>query len=162
MRRLSKVCDSRRQPIARLLLAIAVFAILLASCASFKHLTLVSNTFPGAKDCGKCHVEIYHEWSESDHAHAYTNPHFRAATDDYRFESCLSCHAPEPTTDGSTLPPFGRPAVRKGSPASPVTSIRVLLRVRWSRPAKFIRIRSASGRKSTTAAAFAAGAMKAP
>ncbi|RPJ38621.1 MAG: hypothetical protein EHM35_04100 [Planctomycetaceae bacterium] len=110
MRRLSKVCDSWKQPIARLPLAIAAVAILLASCASFKHLTLVSNTFPSAKDCGKCHVEIYHEWSESDHAHACTNPHFRAATDDYRFQSCLSCHAPEPalTTYTPALRAAGR------------------------------------------------------
>jgi len=106
LRRLSKLCDSRRRPVGRLLLVIAAAAVLVASCASLKHLTLVSNTFPRAKECGKCHVEIYHEWSQSDHAHAYTNPHFQAATDDYRFESCLSCHAPEPTLTDHT------PAVR--------------------------------------------------
>jgi len=90
---------------------IAVLTVLLVSCASFKHLTLVSNTFPRARDCGKCHVEIYHEWSGSDHAHAYTNPHFRAATDDYKFESCLSCHAPEPTLTDRT--PAARAAGRE-------------------------------------------------
>ena len=84
----------------------ATLAIALASCASFEHLTQVSNTFPPAKDCGKCHVEIYNEWSQSDHAHAYTNPHFREATNDYAFADCLDCHAPEPRWTA------GQPAVR--------------------------------------------------
>ncbi len=107
MRIFCKPCDSERRLVTRLLLAVAAAAVLGASCASFKHLTQVSNTFPEAEDCGKCHVEIYHEWSQSDHAHAYTNPHFRAATDDYRFTSCLGCHAPEPTLTAHT------PAVRE-------------------------------------------------
>jgi len=33
--------------------------------------------------------------AQSDHAKAYINPEFRKATDDYTFESGLSCHAPE-------------------------------------------------------------------
>jgi hypothetical protein len=68
----------------------------LAGCASFEHLTTVVNRIPEARECGKCHVEIYREWAQSDHAKAYTNPEFRQATDDYAFESCVSCHAPEP------------------------------------------------------------------
>ncbi len=96
LRRLSKLCNPRRQPVAMLSLAAVAGVVLLVSCASFKHLTQAGDTFPNAKECGKCHVEIYHEWSQSDHAHAYTNPHFRTTTDDYRFENCLSCHAPEP------------------------------------------------------------------
>jgi hypothetical protein len=84
----------------------ATAAILLASCASFQHLTQVSSTFPAARECGKCHVEIYQEWSQSDHARAYTNPHFCAATNDYSFENCLGCHAPEPALPAHT------PAVR--------------------------------------------------
>lgn len=97
LRRLSRLCDSRSRPMAKLLLVTAVLAVLLASCVSFKHLTQVSDIFPRAKECGKCHVEIYREWSQSDHARAYTNPHFQAATDDHEFEDCASCHAPEPT-----------------------------------------------------------------
>jgi hypothetical protein len=68
----------------------------LAGCASFEHLTTVTDEIPKAKECGKCHVEIYQEWAQSDHAKAYINAEFRQATDDYAFESCLSCHAPEP------------------------------------------------------------------
>jgi hypothetical protein len=82
--------------------AMAALAVLLASCASFQHLTQGGSTFPTARECGQCHVDIYREWSESDHAHAYTNPHFRSATNDYSFESCLSCHAPEPVRTDHT------------------------------------------------------------
>lgn len=74
----------------------------LVSCASFEHLTQVSDTFPNAKECGKCHIDIYEEWAESDHAGAYANPHFRAATDDHSFNDCLNCHAPEPTWTAGT------------------------------------------------------------
>jgi hypothetical protein len=58
--------------------------------------------FPQADQCGKCHVEIYNEWLQSDHASAYTNPHFRQATDNYSFGDCLNCHAPEPAVTDTT------------------------------------------------------------
>ncbi|MGR3310118.1 MAG: multiheme c-type cytochrome [Candidatus Brocadiales bacterium] len=81
--------------------------VLFASCASFEHLTMVrEQIFPHAVQCGKCHVEIYNEWLQSDHASAYTNPNFRQATDDYSFEDCLNCHAPEPTV--ADTPPVAR------------------------------------------------------
>ncbi len=95
----------------------AVLAVLMASCASFKHLTQVNDTFPPAKDCGKCHVAIYQEWAQSDHAQAYTNPHFREATDDYAFADCLSCHAPEPMLTA------GRPTVRSAGREEGVTCV---------------------------------------
>ena len=69
----------------------------LTGCASFDYLTRVTEEFPKAKQCGKCHVEIYHEWSVSDHATAYVNPHYRQITDEYAFDDWLSCHAPQPT-----------------------------------------------------------------
>lgn len=79
--------------------------ILFASCASFEHLTMVTEgSFPQAEQCGKCHVEIYQEWLNSDHAKAYTNDHFRQATNNYSFEDCLSCHAPQPSaTDNPAI-----------------------------------------------------------
>jgi len=94
-----------------------MLAIGLASCASFKHLTQVSNTFPQAKDCGKCHIDIHQEWAASDHAHAYSNPHFRAATDDHAFGECLNCHAPEPMLTAHT------PAVRSTRREEAVTCV---------------------------------------
>lgn len=110
LKRSSRHCDGRRRSAWRLVIPATVLAVGLASCASFEHLTQVSNTFPPAKDCGKCHVDIYHEWSQSDHAQAYVNPHFRTATDDYAFERCLSCHAPEPrlTADRPVVRSTGR------------------------------------------------------
>lgn len=87
-------------------LSAAVIIVSLAGCGSFDYLTQVTEQFPRAKQCGKCHVEVYHEWAVSDHASAYTNPHYRRATDDYTFNRCLSCHVPEPTL--SDRPPIAR------------------------------------------------------
>jgi len=109
LRRLSKPCDSSGRLVLKSLLA-AALAAGIVSCASYEHLTQVSNTFPPAQDCGKCHIDIYQEWSQSDHAGAYTNPHFQAATNDYAFDDCLSCHAPEPMLTVET--PAVRPAKR--------------------------------------------------
>lgn len=117
MKMCSKHCDSRTQPIHRLVLATTTLTLCLLSCASFEYLTQVSNTFPHAKDCGKCHVAIYQEWSQSDHAGAYTNPHFQAATNDYAFEDCLNCHAPEPMLTAET------PALRSSLREDGVTCV---------------------------------------
>lgn len=77
-------------------------------CMSFDYLTDVTDDhFPQASKCGKCHIAIYDEWSGSDHAHAFTNPHFQSATHDYTFKDCLNCHAPEPRVSAS-LPKIRR------------------------------------------------------
>lgn len=48
-----------------------------------------------AKSCGRCHAEIYKDWSTSMHANAWTDPYFQA---DYAFDGslqiCLNCHTP--------------------------------------------------------------------
>jgi hypothetical protein len=48
-----------------------------------------------AKECGKCHVEEYAEWSSSMHSMAWTDPYYQI---DYIFEGsqqiCLNCHIP--------------------------------------------------------------------
>ena len=31
-----------------------------------------------AEECGRCHQDIYREWKESIHAHAYADPFFQA------------------------------------------------------------------------------------
>jgi hypothetical protein len=97
--------------------AATTLAACLLSCASFEHLTQVSSTFPQAKECGKCHIDIYQEWSKSDHAGAYTNAHFQTATNSYAFDDCLSCHAPEPVLTANT------PAVRSAKRAEGVTCV---------------------------------------
>jgi hypothetical protein len=48
-----------------------------------------------AKECGKCHEEIYREWSGSMHAKAWVDPYFQV---DYAYDGsrqiCLNCHTP--------------------------------------------------------------------
>jgi nitrate/TMAO reductase-like tetraheme cytochrome c subunit len=91
---------------------LAVFV--LVGCASFdklkpiseEELNRVSGSFPQAETCGHCHSDIYDEWRQSPHAHAYTNEAFRNATSDYQFDGCLACHAPDPEFTK------GRPSVR--------------------------------------------------
>lgn len=67
---------------------------------------MVLEEFPRAATCEHCHGEVFAEWSASPHAKAYTNAHFREATDEYRFNACLGCHAPEPMVTND------RPSVR--------------------------------------------------
>jgi hypothetical protein len=90
---------------------IAAAAWLLAGC-SMPDLTRVSSgQFPRPLSCADCHVDIFDEWQHSPHARAFSNPRFRAATDNYRFQQCLGCHAPEPIlTPGE---PEARPADRE-------------------------------------------------
>ena len=96
-----KNCNTFTQT-SYMLVLIAMGLTILASCSSFDHLTMVTDeSFPQAGQCGKCHVDIYHEWLTSDHAKAYTNPHFRQATNNYSFEDCLTCHAPQPSVADS-------------------------------------------------------------
>jgi len=109
--------ESRTWPITGPVLAIAALTVGLVSCASFEHLTQVSDAFPQAKECGKCHIDIYDEWSKSDHARAYMNPHFQAATDGHTFGDCLNCHAPEPKWTADV------PAVRSSQRDEGVTCV---------------------------------------
>jgi hypothetical protein len=48
-----------------------------------------------AKDCGRCHREIYREWAGSMHALAWTDPYFQV---DFKYDGslqvCLNCHTP--------------------------------------------------------------------
>ena len=72
------------------------------------HLELFAkNMYPSAKECAKCHEQIYKEWSVSSHAYAAVSPMF------HRFEQqinnlsqgtvgyfCLRCHSPVGTEMG--------------------------------------------------------------
>ena len=104
-----KYCKTSDRFTARfiaLVLLMTAFAVYLVSCASFDHLTTTTPQFTPAAGCGKCHIEIYSEWSQSSHAEAYTNYHYSEATKNYSNESCLGCHAPQPTV--SSEPPTVR------------------------------------------------------
>ena len=72
------------------------------------HLDLYSETlFPSAKECRKCHEEIYDEWAGSSHAYAAISPMFHkfeqtihALTQGTISYFCYRCHAPVATTIG--------------------------------------------------------------
>lgn len=51
--------------------------------------------FPGSKECGDCHIDIYNEWVGSSHSKSYTSEEFRASTNNYEFRFCMGCHVPE-------------------------------------------------------------------
>jgi hypothetical protein len=75
---------------------ILLCALILFGCKSFDYLTKIENTFPVAKTCGDCHIDIYKEWSQSAHAQAFLSPDFIIATQEGSFVNCVSCHTPEP------------------------------------------------------------------
>ncbi|MFQ5862447.1 MAG: multiheme c-type cytochrome [Candidatus Brocadiales bacterium] len=91
-------------------------ALLLATGCSYPELVERGERAPTSERCGECHIAIYNEWKESPHARSFSNPEFREATYDYRFDFCLGCHAPESVY---TLPILGgraastRPVLRQ-------------------------------------------------
>ena len=80
----------------RIFFLIVICFSVLIGCKSFDYLTKTENTFPVAKTCGDCHVDIFHEWSQSAHARAFTSSYFLANTNEGKFSECLACHTPEP------------------------------------------------------------------
>ncbi len=84
--------------ISGMLIVIAILAIS-SGCKLIENLhpELVKrgDEFPGSKECGDCHIDIYNEWAESSHSKSYTNEEFRVSTNNYEFKFCLGCHVPE-------------------------------------------------------------------
>ncbi|KHE93569.1 MAG: putative heme protein, partial [Candidatus Scalindua brodae] len=72
-----------------------LFQKMLTSMDMHPELVKRSEEFPGSHKCGDCHIDIYKEWSESTHSKSYINEEFRVATNNYEFEFCIRCHAPE-------------------------------------------------------------------
>lgn len=54
--------------------------------------------FSSSRSCAACHLDVYEEWSRSQHAFAFTNPVDRRQdmTDGFRKRDCVPCHAPRP------------------------------------------------------------------
>jgi len=77
-------------------IAMLLCALILIGCKSFDYLTKIENTFPVAKTCGDCHIDIYKEWSQSAHARAFLSSDFMVITQEGTLADCISCHAPEP------------------------------------------------------------------
>ncbi len=51
---------------------------------------------PSVAACGRCHADVYREWSQSLHARAWTNENVLRATRNFERESCRACHSPLP------------------------------------------------------------------
>lgn len=48
-----------------------------------------------ANECGACHLDIYNEWKNSTHAHAWTDPQYQAELKNNKgLFVCLNCHIP--------------------------------------------------------------------
>jgi hypothetical protein len=90
--------------------------------SDFKALTKVGVESPSAADCGKCHIDIYHEWQASPHAQSYVSDSYRKATREHDFDKCTGCHAP------STVFAEGTPTTRPQRPEEGVTCITCHLR----------------------------------
>ncbi len=63
--------------------------------------------FPSARQCAKCHQQIYDEWASSSHAYASISPMFQRFEDTINKLAqgtigyfCMRCHAPVATTVG--------------------------------------------------------------
>ncbi len=93
-----------------------------SAAADFKALTKVEVVSPSAADCGKCHIDIYHEWQNSPHAQSYRSDGYNKATREHEFDKCTGCHAP--------LTVFGKgtPTTRPHRPEEGVTCITCHLR----------------------------------
>ena len=57
-----------------------------SAAADFKALTKVEVVSPSAADCGKCHIDIYHEWQKSPHAQSYSSDGSNKATREHDFD----------------------------------------------------------------------------
>jgi hypothetical protein len=51
---------------------------------------------PAARDCERCHQEVYREWETSLHASAWRSEAFQRASAGARAQECVGCHAPAP------------------------------------------------------------------
>ncbi len=83
--------------------------LVLSGQAQAKSKKLSETDFVSAKECGKCHQEIYSQWSQSMHSKSATDPLYRAVIDEMvrqtggaRKDFCLSCHLPVASSTGKT------------------------------------------------------------
>lgn len=78
------------------MIPLLLLALLLAGCERFETVFVEEDLLqrPPAKRCSDCHTEIYNEWKESRHFHAWTSENFRIESENYGKLKCLPCHAP--------------------------------------------------------------------
>ncbi len=78
------------------MIPLLVAVLIISSCQKFEEVFVEEDLLqrPQAKRCADCHAEIYKEWKESRHFHAWTSENFRLESENYTKTKCLSCHAP--------------------------------------------------------------------
>lgn len=71
---------------------------------------LSPSDFTSATECGKCHEEIYNQWSQSMHSRSVSDPVYRAVFREMMTQTsgkqkafCLSCHAPVASVSGKFI-----------------------------------------------------------
>jgi hypothetical protein len=88
-----------RRVVATRWAALVALSALAVSCAVPRARTMffaqVDHPQPVAKDCERCHQEIYREWLGSAHAHAWQSETYQTASSQGRAQSCAGCHVPE-------------------------------------------------------------------
>ena len=78
------------------MIPLLVAVLLISSCQKLEEVFVEEDLLqrPQAKRCADCHAEIYREWKESRHFHAWTSEKFRLESENHTKTKCLSCHAP--------------------------------------------------------------------
>ncbi len=76
--------------------ALLILVLALFSCERLETVFVEEDLLqrPEAKRCADCHAQIYQEWKESRHFHAWTSEQFKLESENYTKTKCLSCHAP--------------------------------------------------------------------
>ena len=78
--------------------AIPAFVQSQTAQVAYEHYVSGNDSFRGAQFCKTCHPKHYEQWSQSLHAHAYTEPHFAVRAEELNWgmptERCLYCHTP--------------------------------------------------------------------
>jgi len=75
---------------------VLLLALLLVGCERLETVFVEEDLLqrPPAKRCSDCHAEIYKEWKESRHYHAWKSEQFKFESENYTKAKCLPCHAP--------------------------------------------------------------------
>ncbi len=92
---------------------IALVALLLVERSAAQQ-SFPSSAFTPPEMCGRCHVDIYNQWSQSILANAFTDPFYRARmehavrdTDGALSDFCIRCHSPIGVFAGEHVPVDG-------------------------------------------------------
>ena len=78
-------------------------ALLVLVAAKYDYMLEMGEKTVKSSECKKCHKVIYREWSQNFHAKAYVNKQFKKASEDYRVQECIGCHAAQEIAEEKAL-----------------------------------------------------------